>query len=444
MNSDSDELFRRLHELIALKLDGAAAPEGGVELQRLLSSDAELRALYVEYVQDTASLRWSFAHTTVPVEDDRSAETDSRATLQSVDGDQSRSRRRIARWLRSAAALAASLMIAGIAYYWAFRPGEAPAGSVATITRTIDARWEHGGEYAELARLNVGENVSLGSGQMELIFDTGVEVVVIGPAQFQISSAESIYSSRGTISARVGASGVGFTIDTPAARVIDLGTAFGVAINDDGGADAAQRTIEFELFHFDGCAIGQFIANQAEKFFADVFGSKKLFALVGDLVLAEQQFIVRQMLAGFGEKIVELTTLGGADRNDGSKSIVSGQFGENGQELVLFLDLVNLVNRQNDRAFCRQKLDDRHVSGIKMFRIDNQHNDIDFGQSLRHAAIHRPVQGIGVFGLKTGGIDKHVLGIRLGSGHGQDTHDAMPGRLCLARNYADFLADQAI
>ena len=259
MNSDSDELFRRLHELIALKLDGAAAPEDGVELQRLLSNDAELRALYVEYVQDTASLRWSFAHTTVPVEDERSAETDSRATLLSADGEQSRRRRRIARWLRSAAALAASLMMAGVAYYWAFRPGEAPAGSVATITRTIDVRWDQGGEYAELARLNVGESVSLGSGQMELIFDTGVEVVVIGPAQFQISSAESIYSSRGTISARVGASGVGFTIDTPAARVIDLGTAFGVAINDDGATEVAVFSGKVDL------ALGSPSADDAER-----------------------------------------------------------------------------------------------------------------------------------------------------------------------------------
>jgi hypothetical protein len=246
MNSGPDDQFCRMHELIAMKLDGASAPEAEAELQQLLRDDPDLRALYVQYIQDTAALRWSYAHTTVPMEDDRLAEADPRAPLAVAGRDEIDGRRSAPRWRWWSAAVAASLLLAAGAYYMGLRPDEPDAASVATITRTIDARWDER-PYSELARLQVGETVSFEAGQIELIFDTGVEVVVIGPASFQINSAESIYSSRGTISARVGASGVGFTIDTPTARVIDLGTSFGVAVNDDGATEVAVFSGKVDL-----------------------------------------------------------------------------------------------------------------------------------------------------------------------------------------------------
>ncbi|WP_428306928.1 FecR domain-containing protein [Lacipirellula sp.] len=286
MINEQDEAFRRVHDLVAAKLDGAATAEELAELKQLLHDEPALREVYVEYIQDTASLRWSFAHTTVPIEDDAAAEPYGSLRVSSADVAEARATQRSRPAWRALLAVAAAAVI-GVGTYLLFFAGQGsgpaaggPAGplaankaaaqgdepaaandpnmvapaagkqaaSVATVTRTIDALWENEHEFPELSRLQVGQEVALRSGQIELIFDTGVEVVVIGPAHFKVNSHESMFSDRGTISARVGAAGIGFTIDTPTARVIDLGTEFGVAIGDDGETEVAvfQGIVDLE------------------------------------------------------------------------------------------------------------------------------------------------------------------------------------------------------
>lgn len=280
MINEQDEVFRRVHDLVAAKLDGAATLEELEELKQLLDKEPALRAVYVEYIQDTASLRWSFAHTTVPIEaellDEVADEPCGEIDIAPAEAVETRSPSLRARrsWGMPIAVAAAALIGAGTYLWFVAGQGGGPvaglaggplaagdahgeqesaaedrnnaiattderAASVATVTRTIDAVWENELTFPELSRLRIGQEVSLRSGQIELIFDTGVEVVVIGPARFKVSSHESMFSDRGTISARVGANGVGFTIDTPTARVIDLGTEFGVAIGDDGETEVA-------------------------------------------------------------------------------------------------------------------------------------------------------------------------------------------------------------
>ena len=104
-----------------------------------------------------------------------------------------------------------------------------------------------------------------------------------------------------------------------------------LAIHDDGRTDAAQSPIDFELFNLNRCGIGQFITNQAKKLFADVFGGDEFFALVGNLVLTKQQLVVWQVFARFSKQILKLTSLCRADRNDGRKSMLLGELGQNRQ-----------------------------------------------------------------------------------------------------------------
>lgn len=236
MNDDDNEVFRRLHDLAAAELDGSATLDEKAELKALLRDDPESRQLYVEYIQDTAGLRWSFAHTTIPDQDIQLAvgpETTETLTDE-FDGARLASRVR-ARWSVYLVLAASALIGAGV--YLLLNAAPAPQ-SVAVLTRTINAVWEDG-ELRELDRLHVGQTLELKSGQIEMIFDTGVEVVLQGRTHFEVRSAESAFSNHGTISARVGSDGKGFTIDTPSARVIDLGTEFGVAINDAGDTEVA-------------------------------------------------------------------------------------------------------------------------------------------------------------------------------------------------------------
>src|SRR6185312_12426769 len=65
-------------------------------------------------------------------------------------------------------------------------------------------------------------------------FDAGAQVTVFGPADFEITSATSIRCRRGRVTTLVDHRGKGFTIDTPQAKVVDLGTQFGVSISEKG------------------------------------------------------------------------------------------------------------------------------------------------------------------------------------------------------------------
>ncbi len=61
----------------------------------------------------------------------------------------------------------------------------------------------------------------------------------------------------------------------------------------------------------DGYRIGDFIAAQAEHFFANQFGGQLAFGLVGDIVLVEQRRVFRQMgLQGFQQFVQVAALLG--------------------------------------------------------------------------------------------------------------------------------------
>src|SRR5262245_36922741 len=111
--------------------------------------------------------------------------------------------------------------------------------NVATVTRLRGVEWSGQESLAEMSRLSVGQTIQLVRGEMEIYFDQAVQLVVRGPAKFDIRSAREVYGHSGVLSARVGQAGIGFTIVTPAGRIRDLGTEFGVAIEDKGTTDVA-------------------------------------------------------------------------------------------------------------------------------------------------------------------------------------------------------------
>lgn len=251
MTLQPDELFDRVHRLVTPELTGEAAPGEQDELIALLRDEPLAVRSYVAYIVDTASLRWCFAL---------------REYLEPSDVHSrfpwGASRRQL--WTVSIAAVAAAaslLVVAATLWNWLGRPSQVVSrpiagyvagdlaidelrspsdGSVATLTRLINVRWsDPEAAPGELSRLRIGQSLEFISGQAEIIFDSGAEVVLDGPANFEIRSPLLAFSSQGTISARVGERAHGFTIETPMARIIDLGTEFGVAIGEKGVTEVA-------------------------------------------------------------------------------------------------------------------------------------------------------------------------------------------------------------
>jgi hypothetical protein len=85
--------------------------------------------------------------------------------------------------------------------------------------------------------LHVGDRIATDAGLASLRFDCGAEVVLKGPAEFVVVSPMRARLLRGTLTAQVQETAHGFRIDTPNSRVIDLGTEFGLSVDDGGDTE---------------------------------------------------------------------------------------------------------------------------------------------------------------------------------------------------------------
>ena len=76
--------------------------------------------------------------------------------------------------------------------------------------------------------------VKLAEGEIVLRLQTGVELTVLGPAELDVRDGMLVRLGRGRLLARVPRWAVGFTVKTQQFDVHDLGTVFGVSVDDSG------------------------------------------------------------------------------------------------------------------------------------------------------------------------------------------------------------------
>lgn len=83
------------------------------------------------------------------------------------------------------------------------------------------------------AVLHAGRVVRISRGKVDLVYNSGVEIELIGPAEYQLKPEGGILVAGGLL-ASVPEAGHGFTVETPNGKVVDLGTEFGVVVDDFG------------------------------------------------------------------------------------------------------------------------------------------------------------------------------------------------------------------
>jgi hypothetical protein len=111
----------------------------------------------------------------------------------------------------------------------------------AQITRERDCQWS-ATIPAPIADepLCIGQQLRLDKGIVQLTYSNGATVLLQGPADYEIDSSNSGCLKFGKLTARCDTEqSRQFTIVTPNARFVDLGTEFGVMINDIGQAAVA-------------------------------------------------------------------------------------------------------------------------------------------------------------------------------------------------------------
>jgi hypothetical protein len=121
------------------------------------------------------------------------------------------------------------------------------AESPAKIVAAIDSRWA-----SPQQPLNDGDSlnrgpVRLAGGRIEIRFDRGARMIVEGPANFEVRSSNSVFLSSGMIVAKVPPQAIGFSVETPTATVVDLGTEFGVEVGKSGATEVQVLAGKVEL-----------------------------------------------------------------------------------------------------------------------------------------------------------------------------------------------------
>ena len=133
--------------------------------------------------------------------------------------------------------LAAGIALTLSLIYWIERGGNpltpnAPMGApFATLAHAVNARYDHPDGLRLGHRLGA-ERIRLTKGFIQLRFDSGVEVTLQGPADYEIVAPDQTRLSAGLLTANVPSNAMGFRVETPTAQVTDLGTAFGVEMDE--------------------------------------------------------------------------------------------------------------------------------------------------------------------------------------------------------------------
>lgn len=127
-------------------------------------------------------------------------------------------------------------LAAAIALLAVFSQSKSP---VAKLTGSTAAIWS-----GETTPQSLAGPLDLNSGYAEITYPNGVRVILEGPCRFEVTSATSMQVAHGRATVKVPPPVDGFHLDTPAGRITDLGTEFGVAV----GSGVEGAVILTEVF----------------------------------------------------------------------------------------------------------------------------------------------------------------------------------------------------
>ena len=108
--------------------------------------------------------------------------------------------------------------------------------SIARLLEPVNCVWKTAAAQRG-STVAAGEVLELVSGVAKFRFHSGVEVTAVGPCALKFISAGRLRMEQGKLLARVPRQAVGFTVEADRVEIVDLGTEFGVEIDELGRAE---------------------------------------------------------------------------------------------------------------------------------------------------------------------------------------------------------------
>ncbi len=262
-----------IYDLFFASLCGTASMEQQAGLVAALENDQDLQQEYVEYIMlFTRLYRREGASVVMDSESDRSQVESLLMDLRQQEQDAlsveiekaesaklvekinnipsvSAETNKFFRAYNVLVSIAAVLMFLFIIYAELFPPKYFVP--VATVAEQVGAKWNNASQtLANEERVMTNQApFILDKGIVKLKYDEGVDVLVEGPSKFRVEK-NGIDLSYGRLYSYVDKSGRGFTVDTPNSRFVDLGTEFGIYVDD--SASAELHVLKGEVQYFSG------------------------------------------------------------------------------------------------------------------------------------------------------------------------------------------------
>lgn len=214
-------LETQIKGLAEMYIAGELSAEDGRRLEELLGDSTAARLLFLSYLEVHAGMAWETRGATIPLPVSPLPPPSQKAPAQW---------RMIRRALPFAAALA--LLAGWLQQRFIPAPGSADR-SLATITRSLHGRWTNGREVQPAESISSGAH-QLQSGLLELTTPSGVKLLLEGPSSIEWIEPTRIRLLAGNIVVRMPKGESGFVVETSLVKVTDLGTEFGVGLNQEG------------------------------------------------------------------------------------------------------------------------------------------------------------------------------------------------------------------
>lgn len=212
------EVRTELESLITALLEEEISATGKARLEELLRSDWECRRFYLEHADLHARLLQAPAIAAGKLIAPKF------------------SPRPMPRWLPLAVA-AVLLVTASLAYFWGERVGSPVPVAEQTENGCAVVAQLHGDTGLQPGAILKPGLLSIPGGLARIEFFSGATLLLEGPAALDIRSAWEAACRTGKARVRVPPPAQGFKLQTPGMMLVDLGTEFGVSVDDRGAAE---------------------------------------------------------------------------------------------------------------------------------------------------------------------------------------------------------------
>jgi hypothetical protein len=239
MNSFPGNINPRICELIAADCNGTVTEQEMQELEMLLEADPVSQEFYVDFLNVNAELLWLMSAR------ERGTKVSAAPPISTFLGDWARFFSQHSPFSYVFLFFVLCATVAGTVFVSTHigNVGKTDAEAIAAahISFKQDCQWSATSPApAADEPLRVGQQLRLDGGIVQLTYSNGAIVLLQGPADFRIDSANSGFLGRGKLTAQADSQrSREFTIATRDARFVDLGTEFGVMIDESGRTEAA-------------------------------------------------------------------------------------------------------------------------------------------------------------------------------------------------------------